>query len=316
VDNAGLSTGDKIDLLGNPLSSDSLNTYIPVLEAKGVNILYEASPNDTTPPTMTSVFPEDGTSGVSINTVISATFSEAMDSSTINTHSFTLTGSNVSGTVTYNPDTYTATFTPDSNLELGHEYTATLSVAIKDIAGNPLAEAYSWSFTTLISTYDISLYSGWNLISLPLIPDSTSIEDVLAGLDVQRVCTYDGDTQTWYLYSPGAPSDLHEMTHGRGYWVKVTDSCTLTIEGTAPQLPYDIPLFAGWNLIGLPLISASRSIEDVLAGITVDRVCTYDGETGTWYLYSPGAPSDLNEMTHGKAYWVRVSDPCILTIND
>ena len=171
------------------------------------------------------------------------------------------------------------------------------------------------SFTTKVASYDIPLASGWNLISLPLIPESQSIEDVLAGISVDGVAAYDGATQTWYLYSPGAPSDLTEMTHGKGYWVKVTSPCTLTIEGTVPGLPYDIPLFAGWNLIGLPLIPEPQSIEDVVAGISVDGVAAYDGATQTWYLYSPGAPSDLTEMTHGKGYWVKVTDACTLTVD-
>jgi len=40
VDNEGLSTGDNIDLWGNPLSTDSINTYIPQLEARGVFVHY------------------------------------------------------------------------------------------------------------------------------------------------------------------------------------------------------------------------------------------------------------------------------------
>jgi len=40
--NVGLSQGDGIDLRGNPLSSDSLNTYLPQLQGRGVNVLYDA----------------------------------------------------------------------------------------------------------------------------------------------------------------------------------------------------------------------------------------------------------------------------------
>ncbi|GAH04081.1 unnamed protein product, partial [marine sediment metagenome] len=103
---------------------------------------------DTTSPTVSGVSPGDGATDVTVDTVVTATFSEAMDSSTITTESFTLAGSEVSGTVTYNSDTYTATFTPDANLDYNHEYTATLTRAITDAAGNPLAESYTWSFTT------------------------------------------------------------------------------------------------------------------------------------------------------------------------
>jgi len=40
VDNPGLADGDRVDLRWNPLSSDSTNTYIPQLEARGVHVDY------------------------------------------------------------------------------------------------------------------------------------------------------------------------------------------------------------------------------------------------------------------------------------
>jgi hypothetical protein len=40
VDNEGLSQGDEVYLHDNPLSSDSINTYIPQLEARGVEVHY------------------------------------------------------------------------------------------------------------------------------------------------------------------------------------------------------------------------------------------------------------------------------------
>jgi len=103
---------------------------------------------DTTAPTVSSVSPEDGAPAVNVGTSVSVTFSEAMDSSTINTSTFTLEGSTISGAVTYNSNTYTATFNPDGDLDYNHTYTPTLSTAITDVAGNPLAAPYSWSFTT------------------------------------------------------------------------------------------------------------------------------------------------------------------------
>jgi hypothetical protein len=40
VQNAGLGTGDIVDLELNPLSSDSITIYIPQLEARGVIVSY------------------------------------------------------------------------------------------------------------------------------------------------------------------------------------------------------------------------------------------------------------------------------------
>ncbi|MCK4723750.1 MAG: S8 family serine peptidase, partial [Dehalococcoidia bacterium] len=94
---------------------------------------------DTTPPTVVSTSPVADATDVAVDTVITATFSEAMDESTITTSSFTL--DSVAGSVSYDSGTYTDTFTPSANLAYSTTYTANLSTAITDAAGNPLASA-------------------------------------------------------------------------------------------------------------------------------------------------------------------------------
>jgi hypothetical protein len=104
---------------------------------------------DTTLPTVNSTSPIDGATGVAINKKIAATFSEAMDPSTITSATFMVTGPGatpVSGAVTYVGNT--ATFTPASNLLFITTYTATITIDAKDLAGNALASDYEWSFTT------------------------------------------------------------------------------------------------------------------------------------------------------------------------
>ena len=48
VANSGLSVGDTVNLWSNPLSSASVNIYIPQLEQRGVNVEQIAPPTDTT----------------------------------------------------------------------------------------------------------------------------------------------------------------------------------------------------------------------------------------------------------------------------
>src|SRR5206468_3363524 len=86
--------------------------------------------------------------GVAINKKIAATFSEVVDASTISTTTFTLNQGTtpVVGTVTYVGTT--ATFAPASNLAASTTYTATITTVVKDLAGNALASAFVWSFTT------------------------------------------------------------------------------------------------------------------------------------------------------------------------
>jgi len=93
--------------------------------------------------------------------------------------------------------------------------------------------------TTIIGTYveispsySIILYDGWNLISIPCIPEDPSIEVMLYDIIgyVESVWAYDGETGYWSSYSSGAPSDLTEMVDGKGYWIKMTTDMVWEID--------------------------------------------------------------------------------------
>ena len=105
-------------------------------------------------PSVTSTNPANGALNVPINQKITATFSEAMNSTTIMaagtfTLAVTAGGAAVAGTVTYVAATNTATFAPAANLAPSTQYTATITTAAQSAAaGNGLAANYVWSFTT------------------------------------------------------------------------------------------------------------------------------------------------------------------------
>jgi hypothetical protein len=136
----GGSAGVK-DLAGNALASDYIWSFTT------------AAP-DTTPPTVTAVSPAAGATNVAINTPVTASFSEALDTTTINASTFLLTGPGntaVSATVSFNTANNTATLTPSAALAGNTTYTATVkggSGGVKDLAGNALTSDYIWSFTT------------------------------------------------------------------------------------------------------------------------------------------------------------------------
>jgi methionine-rich copper-binding protein CopC len=132
---ASISTG-ATDLAGNPLAANVVWTFTTGAAA------------DSTPPTVTSTNPANNASGVAINAGIAGTFSEAMSPSSLTTTTFTLQQGTtaVQGSVSYNGTT--ATFAPTGNLTASTIYTATISTGAKDLAGNPLAANFIWSFTT------------------------------------------------------------------------------------------------------------------------------------------------------------------------
>ncbi|NVN90122.1 MAG: Ig-like domain-containing protein [Desulfuromonadales bacterium] len=128
---ATISTGVK-DTTGTPLAANKTWSFTTTA---GV------------PPTVTSTVPTNTATTVALNSILTATFSKVMNSSTINTNTFTL-NNGVTGIVTYNASTNTASFTPSANLSASTTYTATISTGVKDTTGIPLAANKTWSFTT------------------------------------------------------------------------------------------------------------------------------------------------------------------------
>ena len=101
-------------------------------------------------PLVVSTIPEDGDIDVPLNQVITATFNEKMNPSTITGASFivSLNGVPIAGAVSYNG--LTATFIPASLLEENTEYTGTITTMAKDERGNALQENYVWTFVTVL----------------------------------------------------------------------------------------------------------------------------------------------------------------------
>jgi hypothetical protein len=102
------------------------------------------------PPAVVSTSPVDGATQLGESPQLRATFSQAMDASTITGSTFTLTGPSgaVSATVDYDPETRIATLVPSSALAPTTSYTAHLTTGIESAVGVALEQAYNWSFTT------------------------------------------------------------------------------------------------------------------------------------------------------------------------
>ncbi len=104
---------------------------------------------DTKPPAVTLKTPVG--KGISKTTTISVTFNESMNKTTVqNAFSYTdgtTTWTIANGSFSWSGTTFT--FTPASELSYETSYTVKIEITASDLAGNTMASAYSWSFTTL-----------------------------------------------------------------------------------------------------------------------------------------------------------------------
>jgi hypothetical protein len=119
-----------------------------------------------TVPLVVSTIPANGATAVAVNTPISATFSMAMNPSSISATSFTVTGPGgaVAGAVALSG--LTATFTPAAALAYGATYTGTITTGATDLGGTPLQANYVWTFATVapplvvVSTVPVNTATG------------------------------------------------------------------------------------------------------------------------------------------------------------
>jgi hypothetical protein len=125
--------------------------------------LFATFGSDTTPPTVTGATPANGATGVSTATAVTATFGEAINASTITASTFVLrnpANAAVTAAVNYNTGTRVATLAPSAALSASTTYTARITAGgagVKDMAGNPLASDYVWSFTTTSGSVTVGL---------------------------------------------------------------------------------------------------------------------------------------------------------------
>ncbi len=98
-----------------------------------------------------------------------------------------------------------------------------LAIAVRDGSGPSLF------------SYSLPLKAGWNLVSVPLVSRLSTMPDVvLATIYDKVIVVWNYDDDGWKYFIPFRQSPLTDMLPGRGYWIKVTEPCTLTIQGTVP----------------------------------------------------------------------------------
>jgi hypothetical protein len=187
---------------------------------------------DTTPPTVTSVSPQDGATSVPAGTNVTATFSEAIDPVTLTSSTFKVvkqgTTTTVGASLAYDGATRTATLNPAQDLEAGATYIATVvggSSGVKDLSGNALAADEIWSFTVAAPSGIALQASGYKVKGLQKA-DLTWTGATSALVDVYR-----SGVKVATTTNDGAHTDPIDKKGGGSYLYKVCEAGTAVCSG-------------------------------------------------------------------------------------
>ncbi len=174
--------------------------------------------------------------------------------------------------------------------------------------------------TVGVALLRIPLKVGWNLISIPVIPDNNAIKTVLSPLiaanEVSIVWSYTGTPRAWKSFAPPSTGSLTTMSDGDAYWIYMKAADTLFVNGTVippAAVPHTYPLVAGWNLVGFkpqPTIT-NMTVGDYLLSITgsydTNSVWIYNNPDGLW------TRANSSTLIHvGDAMWILVTTPATL----
>ncbi|MDR6846603.1 Ig-like domain-containing protein [Flavobacterium granuli] len=179
-------------------------------------------------PIVASTTPLSNALDVPLGQVITATFNEEMDPSSITSTSFTVVGvAPLTGTITYADKT--ATFAPTVPLLENTTYTAKITTKVKDLMGNFLQVEYVWVFSTgtilrpVVITADPindaiavplnkTISATFNMAMNSSTLNSTTFK-VNQGVNVVTgVITYAGSTVSFVPTSPLLPNKIYTVT--------------------------------------------------------------------------------------------------------
>ena len=166
----------------------------------------------------------------------------------------------------------------------------------------------------------IPLISGWNILSFcvePGNPDMIAIVQPL--IDASTLVKVSDEAGGFVQYIAGSwMNTIGNMECTEGYYINLTGNDNLSTDGTEVSFPYDIPLLAGWNIMGYPC-DVSQDAMTVLQPLIDDGylVKVIDESGGMiQYIVGIGWINTINTFDPGKGYHINVNTNCTLTLND
>lgn len=151
------------------------------------------------------------------------------------------------------------------------------------------------------------LFPKWNLISLPLIPNSTATAEIYSLILAQGAAAvnvtygFDNAAKNWI-------KDPETMTDGNGYWVYVEEYDVLVVQGFITPLPPATPrtyhLTKGWNLVGFtePLSDTAKNYVESLEQLSYFRwLYVWNAEPQMWRMVDT---SEADDLYPGQGFWI------------
>ncbi|MBN1274979.1 DUF4215 domain-containing protein [Candidatus Woesearchaeota archaeon] len=199
-------------------------------------------------------------------------------------------GTMVDGKCCVGSDPFTLRFGEDS----WHE----LNITCKDRVNKASADLEYFKVTG--EEFTLHLNKKWNLVSVPFTLLNDSPGHVFGDYpEVAGAWYYNASSDSWLIWKPDAPSDLHHLKPGAGYWVLTTGATDIPLfghQGIHPELYVDVKM--GWNMIGYYGTDGQSSFDGYVG----------NGKTAACALSSLSPSVDVKGYSSLLGYWEPFTD--------
>ncbi len=166
---------------------------------------------------------------------------------------------------------------------------------------------------------DIDLNTGWNILSFNVEPDNKNLLNTVQPLiDDEKLHKIIDEGGNILQYMPwGWVNNIGDMANTEGYYAKVTSNVTLSVLGTVVQCPFDIDLYAGWNIMGYPCQNPKDAMAVLQALIDAGKVSKVIDEGGNILQYMPwGWVNNIGDLAPGEGYYIKLSENASITFEE
>jgi hypothetical protein len=160
----------------------------------------------------------------------------------------------------------------------------------------------------------ISLVTGWNLITLPIEPVTPyKAQSLLDAINTQGgVCSeiYRWVSGGWDIYIGGSGGNNFDISLGRGYFIRCSGASAWNFQGKMLLSGVSINFLSGWNLIGIPYPPGFYNAQTLLTALNSQGgACTevYRWQSGGWDLFIGGSGGTPFAIEPNRGYFVRCS---------
>jgi len=180
-------------------------------------------------------------------------------------------------------------------------------------------------FTVINPIQTIVLKTGWNIISSQVLLENPDMKGVLQPLidqnRLKKVMDESGKSlEDLGTFLGGWKNNIGNLLSTDGYKVNVNANCELQLEGAPVQMPFVIPLNAGWNIISFPASGDQDGKAVVQTLINEGKLKKVMNESGLSIedlgAFLGGWKNNIGDLTPGKGYKVYANAPCSLVITN